>query len=113
MRIDAHTHFSPPKFLEFAERAEGRPFGLSPLYKSLPALTGVQARIDLLDHNEIDINVLVPVPWIEGFHKIYADPALAARAARLQCFESCFLAFSTGIRRYALSRIIMARLSRF
>jgi predicted TIM-barrel fold metal-dependent hydrolase len=83
MRIDAHTHFSPPKFLEFAERAEGRPFGLSPLYKSLPALTGVQARINLLDHNEIDINVLVPVPWIEGFHNIYVDPALAAQAARL------------------------------
>jgi uncharacterized protein len=83
MRIDVHTHFSPTRFLEFAEKAEGRPFGLSPLYKSLPALTSIQRRIDLLDHNEIDINVLVPVPWIEGFHKICADPVLAAQAARL------------------------------
>jgi hypothetical protein len=35
-RLDAHTHFSPPEFLEFAERTEGRPFALAPLYKSLP-----------------------------------------------------------------------------
>lgn len=82
-RIDAHTHFAPPKFLEFAEQAQGRPFPLSPLYKSLPALTEVQPRIDLLDRNGIDMNVLVPVPWIEGFPKIYADTALATQAARL------------------------------
>lgn len=82
-KIDAHTHFSPPKFLEFAERAEGHSFGLSPLYRSLPALTQIQPRINLLDHNQIDVNVLVPVPWIEGFPKIYADPALATQAARL------------------------------
>jgi predicted TIM-barrel fold metal-dependent hydrolase len=25
----------------------------------------------------------VPVPWIEAFHKIYTDPALATQAARL------------------------------
>jgi predicted TIM-barrel fold metal-dependent hydrolase len=82
-RIDAHTHFAPLKFLEFAEKAEGRPFPLTPLYKSNAALTGIQPRIDLLDRNGIDINVLVPVPWIEGFHTVYADPALAAQAARL------------------------------
>lgn len=82
-KIDCHTHFAPPKFLQFAEQTEGRPFPLSPLYRSLPALTEVQARLDLLDRNEIDAHVLVPVPWIEGFHKLYADPALAARAARL------------------------------
>ena len=38
------THFSPPKFLEFAEQAEGRPFPLIPLYKSLPALTEVPPK---------------------------------------------------------------------
>ena len=82
-RIDAHTHFAPPKFLEFVEKAEGRPFPLTPLYKSLPALTEIQPRIDLLDHNQIDLHVLVPVPWIEAFHKVYSDPALANQAARL------------------------------
>src|SRR5262249_35982758 len=59
-RIDAHTHFAPLKFLDFAERAEGRPFPLGPLYRSKPALTAVGARIDLLDRNEVDINVLIP-----------------------------------------------------
>jgi predicted TIM-barrel fold metal-dependent hydrolase len=82
-RIDAHTHFMPLKFLDFAEKAEGRPFGLSPLLRSRPALVGVQPRIDLLDRNNIDINVLVPVPWIEGFPKVYADPVLATQAARM------------------------------
>ena len=82
-RIDAHTHFTPLKFLDFAEKAEGRPFGLSPLLRSKPALTAVQPRIDLLDHNGIDVNVLVPVPWIEGFHKVFADPALATQATKL------------------------------
>ena len=82
-KIDAHTHFAPLKFLEFAEAAEGRPFPLSSLYKSKPALTEVQPRIDLLDRNGIDIHVLVPVPWIEGFPKVWADKALATQAAKL------------------------------
>ena len=83
VRIDAHTHFAPPRFLDFAEKAEGRPFPLTPLYKSKPALTESKRRIELLDHNGIDVNVLVPVPWIEAFHKVYTDPALATQAARL------------------------------
>src|ERR1700730_9254265 len=47
-RIDAHTHFAPLKFLDFAEKAEGQPFGLSPLFRSKPTLIGVQPRVDLL-----------------------------------------------------------------
>jgi predicted TIM-barrel fold metal-dependent hydrolase len=82
-KIDAHTHFTPLEFLQFAEKTEGRSFPLSDLYRSLPALTDIKARLNLLDRNGIDTHVLVPVPWLEGFHKIYADPALAARAARL------------------------------
>jgi uncharacterized protein len=83
LRIDAHTHFAPLRFLEFAEQAEGHPFPLSPLYKSKPALTDIQARLDVLDHNGIDINVLVPVPWIEAFRKVYTDPSLASQAAKI------------------------------
>jgi predicted TIM-barrel fold metal-dependent hydrolase len=82
-RIDAHTHFAPLKFLEFVEKEEGRPFPLSSMYKGRPALIDIQARLELLDQNGIDINVLVPVPWIEAFRKVYADPALAVQAARL------------------------------
>ena len=82
-RIDAHTHFAPLKFLDFAEKAEGQPFGLSPLFRSKPTLIGVQPRIDLLDHNKIDVNVLVPLPWIEAFPKVFATQTLATQAAKL------------------------------
>jgi uncharacterized protein len=82
-RIDAHTHFTPLKFLDFAEKAEGRPHPLTPNMKSRPALFDVTRRIQLLDDNAIDMNVLVPVPWIEGFPKVYADKKLAAEAARV------------------------------
>lgn len=61
----------------------GGPFPLTPLYRSKPALTAVGPRIDLLDRNEVDVNVLIPVPWIEGFHAVNADRQLAAEAARL------------------------------
>jgi uncharacterized protein len=83
LRIDAHTHFAPLRFLEFAEKAEGHAFPLTPLYRSKPALTDIQARLDVLDHHGIDINVLVPVPWIEAFRKVFAEPALASEAARI------------------------------
>ena len=82
-RIDAHTHFVPLKYLDFMEKHEGRPFVLHKLIQSLPALTDVKTRMELLDRNHIDVQVLVPVPWIEGFPKVYADPALSAQAARL------------------------------
>lgn len=81
--IDAHTHFAPLRFLEFAEKAEGHAFPLTPLYRSKPALTDIQARLDVLDQHGIDINVLVPVPWIEAFRKVFAELALASEAARI------------------------------
>jgi predicted TIM-barrel fold metal-dependent hydrolase len=71
------------KFLEFAEKAEGHPFPLGVLYKHKPALIDIEARIGVLDHNRINVNVLVPVPWIEAFSKISGDPVLAAEAAKL------------------------------
>ena len=82
-RIDAHTHFAPLKFLEFAEKEEGHPFPLTSMYKGRPALIDIQARLNVLDQIGIDVNVIVPVPWIEAFQKIYSDPVLATQAARL------------------------------
>jgi predicted TIM-barrel fold metal-dependent hydrolase len=73
VRIDAHTHFAPTKFIDFAEKQEGSPFLLSNLYKRIPTLTDVKRRI----------HVLVPVPWLEGFPRISSDRALAAQAARI------------------------------
>jgi 5-carboxyvanillate decarboxylase len=73
----------PLKFLDFVEKVEGRPFVPRILLTGRPALTEVSARIDQLDRNDIDVNVLVPVPWSEAFPKVYNDPALALQAARL------------------------------
>jgi predicted TIM-barrel fold metal-dependent hydrolase len=53
------------------------------MYERLTTLTDWRARIDLLDKNEIDVHVLVPVPWLEAFPKIANDPMLASQAARM------------------------------
>jgi predicted TIM-barrel fold metal-dependent hydrolase len=82
-RIDAYSHFSSLKFLDFAERQAGRPFVLRSMYERLTTLTDWRERIGLLDKNEIDLHVLVPVPWLEAFPKIASDPALSAQAARM------------------------------
>ena len=82
-KIDAHTHFTPLKALDFVEKTEGRPFPLGALLRHKPPMTEVGPRIDLMDRNSIDVHVLVPVPWIEAFPKVYSDVALATQAANL------------------------------
>lgn len=82
-RIDAHTHFSSLKVLEALEKEEGKPFVLDRMYRSKPALTDATARLAILDRNEIDMHVLVPVPWLEAFPRIVRDRALAPRFARM------------------------------
>jgi uncharacterized protein len=82
-RIDAYTHFSSLKFLDFTERQADKPFVLRSMYERLTTLTDWRERIGLLDKNEIDVHVLVPVPWLEEFPKIANDPMLASQAARM------------------------------
>ena len=82
-RIDAHTHFTPLRYLDAAERQEGRPFVLSEFYRQISPLYDAKERLNLLDHNEIGIHILVPLPWIEAFPKIAHDRRLAAETARL------------------------------
>ena len=82
-RVDAYSHFSSLKFLDFAERQADRPFVLRSMYERLTTLTDWRERIGLLDRNEIDMHVLVPVPWLEAFPKIANDRILAAQTARI------------------------------
>jgi predicted TIM-barrel fold metal-dependent hydrolase len=82
-RIDAHTHFSSLKVLDALEKTEDKPFVLRRLYHAKPALTDVKARLAILDHNEIDMHVLVPVPWLEAFPRIAHDRTLAPQFARM------------------------------
>ena len=82
-RIDAHTHFSSLKVLDALEKEDGKPFVLGRTYRSKPALTDAQARLAILDRNEVDIHVLVPVPWLEAFPRIAHDRTLAPQFARM------------------------------
>jgi predicted TIM-barrel fold metal-dependent hydrolase len=82
-RIDAHTHFSSLKVLDALEKEEGKSFGLGGMYRAKPALTDATARLAILDRNEVDIHVLVPVPWLEAFPHVAHDPKLAPQFARM------------------------------
>ena len=84
-RIDAYTHFAPLKFLEFAESQGGprSPAASRDLFMRKPALIDAHARLGLLDRNEVDVHVLVPIPWLESFPRIADDRALALQAARI------------------------------
>jgi predicted TIM-barrel fold metal-dependent hydrolase len=82
-RIDAHTHFSSLKVLDALAQAEGKPFALDRMYRSMRALTDPRARLAILDRNEVDIHVLVPVPWLEAFPRIAHDRTLAPQFARM------------------------------
>jgi len=81
-RIDAHTHFSSLKVLDALEKEDGRQF-LGGRTRSMRALNDVQARLAILDRNEVDIHVLVPVPWLEAFPRVAHDRTLAPHFARM------------------------------
>jgi predicted TIM-barrel fold metal-dependent hydrolase len=82
-RIDAHTHFSSLKYLDALEKQDGKPFVLGARYRKRAALTDVKARIDLLDRNNVDMHVLVPIPWLEAFPAVASDRAAAPLMARV------------------------------
>jgi hypothetical protein len=71
----------PLKYLDFAEKHEGKPFPLSRLFKNRPPIHDAKARLTLLDRNEIDIHVLVPLPWLASFPRVANDRTLATEAA--------------------------------
>jgi predicted TIM-barrel fold metal-dependent hydrolase len=82
-RIDAYSHISSLKFLEALEQQQGKPAAISTAIRRKPSLTDLKARINLLDRNEVDIHVLVPVPWLEAFPRVATDRTLAPELARL------------------------------
>jgi predicted TIM-barrel fold metal-dependent hydrolase len=82
-RIDAHSHFSSLKYLDALEKHEGKPFVLGAMYRRTPTLTDSPVRLGLLDRHEIDLQVLVPVPWLEAFPGVVKDQVAAPQMARL------------------------------
>jgi predicted TIM-barrel fold metal-dependent hydrolase len=83
IRIDAYTHFSSKRYLDFVEQqGDAKPAFLR-LYSRLPTLFDATERLNLLDRNEIDMHVLVPLPWLEAFPAVANDRKLSAQGARL------------------------------
>jgi uncharacterized protein len=82
-RIDAYSHISSLKYIDALEKAEGKAPAISAAIRAKPAITEFKTRLALLDRNEIDIHVLVPVPWLEAFPRVVNDRTVAPQMARL------------------------------
>jgi uncharacterized protein len=81
--IDFYTHASSLKYVDFVELHEKKPFFFRAQYERLKTLTRPKERLDLLDRNAVDVHVLVPMPFLESFPRIFNEAALAREGARL------------------------------
>jgi predicted TIM-barrel fold metal-dependent hydrolase len=83
-KIDVYSHFSFASLLDFLEEAGGqRPHIFRNLFLNNPNLVNVDQRLRFMDRHGVEMHVLVPLPWLEAAPVVYADPKLAAQAARL------------------------------
>jgi uncharacterized protein len=82
MRIDVFTHFVPPTVLDDREQVSGTPHVFRTLFGHKPTLVDLDRRVELLDEFEIDVNVLVPLPWLDTVPAAANDPEHAPRIAR-------------------------------
>jgi predicted TIM-barrel fold metal-dependent hydrolase len=82
MRIDAYTHFVPPPLLDDLEAISGTPHVFRTLFSHKPTLVDLDRRVELLDRFDIDVNVLVPLPWLDTVPAAATDPEHAPRIAR-------------------------------
>ena len=82
-RIDAYAHISSLKYIDALEKQDGKPSAQSTGFRKILTLIDPKARLDLLDRNEVDIHVLVPIPWLDAFPGVAADRTVAPQLARL------------------------------
>jgi uncharacterized protein len=80
--IDVYTHFVPPPLLDDLEAVSGTPHVFRSLFGHKPTLVDLDRRVELLDRFEIDVNVLVPLPWLDTVPAAANDPKHAPRIAR-------------------------------
>ena len=77
--IDAYTHFACTPFIEFIEAECGRDMVFKGLFSRIPELTDVDKRLKLMDEYGVDVNCLVPLPWLECEPTLHADELLAIK----------------------------------
>jgi uncharacterized protein len=80
--IDVYTHFVPPTLLGDLEAVSGQPHVFRTLFGQKPTLLDLDLRVELLDRFAIDVNVLVPLPWLDTVPAAANDPEHAPRIAR-------------------------------
>ena len=80
--IDVYTHFVPPTLLDDLEAVSGAPHVFRTLFSHKPTLVDLDRRVELLDQFDIDVNVLVPLPWLDTVPAAATDPSAAPRIAR-------------------------------
>ena len=81
-RIDVFTHFVPPTLLDDLETVSGNAHVFRTLFSHKPTLVDLDRRVELLDRFEIDVNVLVPLPWLDTVPAAANDSEVAPRSAR-------------------------------
>jgi uncharacterized protein len=81
-RIDVFTHFVPPGLLDDLEDVSGTPHVFRTLFSHKPTLVDLDRRVELLDRFDVDVNVLVPLPWLDTVPAAATDPKVAPRIAR-------------------------------
>jgi len=83
-KIDMFSHFVNAPTLDVLEDLSGqRPHFWRAHLKFRPALGNIDLRLQIMDKGGIEQHVLVPSPVIEIVPSVYADPKLAAQAARV------------------------------
>src|SRR5439155_21233356 len=82
MRVDVYTHFVPPTLLDELEAVSGTAHVFRTLFDHKPTLVDLDRRVELLNRFDIDVNVLVPLPWLDTVPAAAVDPELAPRIAR-------------------------------
>jgi len=81
-RIDVFTHFVPPTLLDDLEAVSGTPHVFRTLFEHKPTLVDLDRRVELLDRFDIDVNMLVPLPWLDTVPAAATDREVAPRVAR-------------------------------
>src|SRR5260221_10601886 len=81
-RVDVYTHFVPAGLLEDLEAVSGTPHVFRTLFGHKATLVDLDRRVELLDRFDIDVNMLVPLPWLDTVPPAANDPKIAPRIAR-------------------------------
>ena len=87
-KIDCYTHWASPKLLAYMREVTGKPAPFQGLFDKIPILTcaskeHVRDRLRHMDAAGVICQVLIPLPWIEACHEIWADPNKATKACRI------------------------------